>query len=206
MHPRVFREFERICSSKGITGSVLEVGATPSADCLLNMNSLAGAVEKIGVNLEGPHDFNGFRILRGNANYMDMFEDGRFDAVLCNAVLEHDKFFWKTVAEIKRVTKPGGWVVIGVPGYGRLKGEAYKSVIKRIPLVRSLRSHQYLGGFFNSTVTFQVHNHPGDFYRFGRQAMSDVLLEGLEEVEIHSIMLPPRFIGAGRKSGCKGGL
>jgi hypothetical protein len=32
-------------------------------------------------------------------------------------MLEHDKYFWKTVTEIRRVTRRGGVIVIGVPGY-----------------------------------------------------------------------------------------
>ncbi len=123
MHPRIFQEFEKICSERSITGSVLEVGAIPSNDSLLSMKSLESATEKVGINLNGPHEFEDFRIYKGNANCMDCFEDERFEVVLCNAMLEHDKYFWKTVAEIKRVTKPGGLIVIGVPGYKYFKAE-----------------------------------------------------------------------------------
>ena len=179
---------------------MLEVGAVPTDACLLNMKSLASATEKIGVDLEGPSEYKDFKILKANANCLNCFEDGRFDTVLCNAVLEHDKFFWKTVSEIKRVTKPGGWIVIGVPGYARLKAEKYKSVLGKIPLLRRLKSHQYLNGLFTSTVTFHVHNHPGDFYRFSAQAISDSLLDSLEDIEVHTLMVPPRLIGVGRKA------
>ena len=180
MHPRIYQEFERICSSKCITGSVLEVGAVPSDACLLTVKSLANATEKIGVNLEGPSEYKDVKILKANGNCLTCFDDARFDAVLCNAVLEHDRYFWKTVAEIKRVTKPGGWVVIGVPGYIALKAEMYKSVLRKIPLLRRLKSHQYLSGLFNSTVTFQVHNHPGDYYRFSAQAISECMFRHAE--------------------------
>lgn len=82
---------------------------------------------------------------------MDCFEDQKFDAVLCNAVLEHDKYFWKTIAEIKRVTKPDGLIVIGTPGYKRHKAEKrIKSFFKKIPLFRSLSSNQYLNFFFSN--------------------------------------------------------
>jgi hypothetical protein len=82
---------------------VLEVGAVPSDACLLNMKSLASATEKVGADLEGPSEYKDFKILNANANCLNCFEDGRFDGVLCNAVLEHDKYFWKTVPEIKRL-------------------------------------------------------------------------------------------------------
>ena len=108
MEKKVFEAFEKICGTREIRGSVLEIGATPDELSLLNMRALDKVTEKIGIDLDGPYHFNGFVILKGNANAMIDFSDERFDAVLCNAVLEHDKYFWKTIAEIKRVTKPGG--------------------------------------------------------------------------------------------------
>src|SRR5882757_9510429 len=114
MHPLMYQEYERICTERPIRGSVLEVGAVPSDLSLLGMKSLQHASSKIGIDLDGPHEYRDFKIVKGNANSMDCFQDNQFDAVLCNAVLEHDKYFWKTLQEIKRVTKPGGLIVIGV--------------------------------------------------------------------------------------------
>jgi len=153
----------------------------------------------VGINLDGPYEFRDFRILRGNANAMDCFADERFDLVLCNAMLEHDKFFWRTLAEIRRVTRPGGLVVIGVPGFQYLKLEKLKAMLRRLPLVRRLSANQYLGFFFTATVTFELHNAPGDYFRFSAQAVREVFFAGMEDVEVRSIMLPPRIIGAGRK-------
>jgi hypothetical protein len=90
MHSRIYQEFERICTERPIRGSVLEVGATATDECLLDMKSLHQASEKIGIDLTGPHETKGYKILKGNSNSMDCFQDNRFDAVLCNAVLEHD--------------------------------------------------------------------------------------------------------------------
>jgi SAM-dependent methyltransferase len=195
----MYREYERICSARRITGSVLEVGAIPNEGSLLCMKSLAGAAEKIGIDFLGPHEFRDFKIVQGNANAMDCFPNDRFDAVLCNATFEHDKYFWKSVAEIKRVTKPGGFIVIGVPAFTRVKGEKIKGLLSRTPLVNRLRFHQYLSMFFYGTVTFEIHNHPGDYYRFSPQCMKEVLLEDLDEIDIRTVMLPPRVIGTGIK-------
>ena len=74
MHPRVYQEFEKICSERDIRGSVLEVGAIPSNMSLLCMNSLESAAEKVGINLNGPHEFKDFKIHEGNANSMNCFE------------------------------------------------------------------------------------------------------------------------------------
>jgi len=199
MHPRVFQEYEKICSARNITGSVLEIGAIPSPLTLLCMKSLANATEKIGLNLNGPHEFQDLQILKGNANAMDCFEDEKFDVVLCNALVEHDKYFWKTIAEIKRVTKPGGLIVIGAPGYKYFQAEKIKLFFRKIPLIRNLISNQYLNVLFTGTVTFQIHEAPGDYYRFSPQAFKDVFFEDADNCEVHSIMLPPRIIGVGTK-------
>lgn len=200
MHPRVYQEFERICSETRVSGSVLEIGAVPSENSLLCMKSLGNAIEKIGVNLDGPHEFRDFRILKGNANSIECFEDNKFDVVLCNAMLEHDKYFWKTIGEIKRVTKPGGLIVIGAPGYIYFKAEKVKAILTRIPMVRNLCSNQYMNMFFTATITYQIHNAPGDYYRFSPQTFKEMFFEGMDDVEVRSIMLPPRIIGLGRKS------
>lgn len=200
MHPRVYQEFETICSQININGSVLEIGALPSKTSLLCMKSLKNATEKIGINLDGPYEFEDFIIKKQNANSMDCFEDESFDVVLCNAMLEHDKHFWKTIEEIKRVTKPGGFIVIGTPGYKYFQVEKVKSILQKIPLIRRFNLNPYLNLFFRGTVTLQIHNYPGDYYRFSPQAFEDVFFDGLDDVQIHSIMLPPRIIGIGKKT------
>lgn len=43
------------------------------------------------------------------------FEDNRFDAVLCNHVLEHVTDDIKAMSEIRRVLKPGGWAIMQIP-------------------------------------------------------------------------------------------
>lgn len=43
------------------------------------------------------------------------FEDSRFDAVLCNHVLEHVNDDIQAMKEIRRVLKPGGWAIMQIP-------------------------------------------------------------------------------------------
>jgi SAM-dependent methyltransferase len=47
--------------------------------------------------------------------HMDQFEDASFDAVWCNAVLEHVRDPFGAARELARVTKPGGEIWIEVP-------------------------------------------------------------------------------------------
>ena len=187
MHPKVFHAFDTLCRARGAGGDVLEVGAVASPDSLLTLPALAGARSKIGVNIAGESAYADFSILRANANRLDGFADASFDTVLCNSMLEHDPFFWLSIAEMKRVARPGGLIAIGVPGFVELPAE------------RSVG--RVFGGSWMaaSTLTLRTHHHPGDYYRFSPQAVRDVFLADLRDVTVETLMLPPRIIGAGIK-------
>jgi len=114
----------------------------------------------------------------GNANDMTLFEDETFDLVLSNATLEHDKHFWLSLAEVRRVLAPGGMLVIGAPGFRK----------------NPERDHG------RSTHTYRVH-YRFDYYRFSDQAFREVFFEGMEDVHVQSVLEPPRFIGHGFKPG-----
>ncbi len=198
MHPRQYAEMERICSERRAGGAVLEIGAVPSDDSLLCMPCLTGAAEKIGVSLDGPRRYRDFDILKVNSNAMDCFPDHRFDTILCSSTLEHDPFFWKTLEEIRRVAKHGALVVIGVPGYAEAPA-IWKRILRmsgRLPIAGPLMGGR-LDALLASTPTLTPHYFPGDYYRFGRQAVEQVLCAGMRAVEIRMVMMPPRFIGSG---------
>jgi SAM-dependent methyltransferase len=197
VHPIVFNTFEEICSARRISGAVLEIGATPEPTTLLNLPSLARAGEKIGINNAFESRCEGFAILKVDANDMRCFPDQRFDVVLCNAVLEHDRYFWKTLAEIRRVVKIGGLVAIGAPGYGdRLLPSRVRRLLTRLA---GLAGNADRWSILHSTFTFPVHNFPADYYRFSEQAFREVFFAGLRDVTIRTVMNPPRFIGAGTR-------
>ena len=52
------------------------------------------------------------------------FRDAAFDAVLCNHVLEHVPELPRALAELVRVLRPGGLLIVGVPNEGCLMGRA----------------------------------------------------------------------------------
>jgi SAM-dependent methyltransferase len=197
MHSVVFACFERICRQQAIKGRVLEIGARPRADTLLSLPSLAGASERLGLDLDGPHDWQGMRILAGNANRMAEFADGSFDVVLSNSMLEHDLHFWLTLGEIRRVLKPGGLVAIGVPGYGAMGEMPLRRPIGLFRFCPGLAAGANLLGA--SSVTLGLHPSPGDYYRFSEQAVREVLLGGYRDAGVERVLMPPRFIGWGRK-------
>lgn len=200
MSPDVYRVFETICTAAAIKGDVLEVGAIAGPDSLLQMPCLRLASRRIGINLAQETVDAQCQIIQGNANHMPSFVDGQFEAVLCNATLEHDPYFWKTLAEIHRVTAPGGLIVIGVPGY---EGMGAQSFLRDKPVAgwllkafaRVVNSDVLRAG----TVTLGEHLFPGDYYRFSEHVVREIFLAGLVDIDICTVMQPPRLIGSGRK-------
>jgi SAM-dependent methyltransferase len=171
------RRYHAIIRRAGIRPErALEVGGLMGADSLLRFPELAGA-ERYCLNLvEMPGDGE-ITAVTGNANDMrDEFEDDLFDLVLCSATLEHDKRFWLSVAEMRRVLKPGGLLIISVPGYVK----------------DPERDHG------RATHTYRVH-YRFDYYRFSEQAVREVFFEGMRRVRVRPVMAPPRIFGHGYK-------
>ena len=200
MSPEVYQAFEKVLKEAGLSRSVLEVGAVPGPLNLLEMECLRKIPERVGVNLEKPAQGEGWKIIQGDSRAMDFFKDASFEAVLCNSTLEHDPYFWKTLAEMRRVAAPGGLMVLGVPGFA---GMGLRALAPRSRLLRALlRGAAWIArdeSLASGSLTLGEHFFPGDYYRFTEQAMREVLLEGLVGVEVRKIMSPTRWIGWGRK-------
>jgi SAM-dependent methyltransferase len=171
------RRYHTIIQRRGIRPEqALEVGGLMGSDSLLRFPELAGA-QRYCLNLvELPSDGE-ITAVTGNANDMrDVFEDDRFDLVVCSATLEHDKRFWLSVGEMKRVLKPGGLLIISVPGY-----------VQDAELDHGRATH-----------TYRVH-YSFDYYRFSEQAVREVFFEGMRRVRVNPVMFPPRIFGHGYK-------
>lgn len=143
---------------------------------LLRFPELAGA-ERYCLNLVDLPSDEEITAVTGNANDMrGVFEDDRFDLVVCSATLEHDRRFWLSVDEMKRVLKPGGLLIMSVPGY----------------VEDPERDHG------RATHTYRVH-YRFDYYRFSEQAVREVFFEGMRRVRVSPVMFPPRIFGHGYK-------
>lgn len=53
------------------------------------------------------------------------FEEGIFDLVICNQVLEHLKNYQKIINDMIRVTKIGGYIILGIPNLAHLINRIY---------------------------------------------------------------------------------
>jgi SAM-dependent methyltransferase len=164
MSPEVFDAFARIARRYWCRPprAVLEVGA--SAWTLLEAATYRDS-RRIALNLTLPKRKGPLArcsCIVANGNQLP-FADDSLDGVLSSSVLEHDKFFWRSVAEVRRVLRPGGLFIVGVPIYMALPTD-----------------------FLNTTLTFRRHGlaYNADFYRFSDQAVREVLLEALLPVEV----------------------
>jgi len=172
-----------------------------NADCLLHLPAFDHSIEKTGVNLIAQNNTGPIRFISQNANDLSCFKDNYFDAVVCNSMLEHDAMFWKTLAEIRRVTANNGVVVIGVPGYA---GMGLNHVFKKRNLLQ--KAMQLFARLYDnkalsaSTLTLGEHFFPGDYYRFSEHAVREVFFAGFTDVKIYKTLNPPRFIGVGKKA------
>jgi SAM-dependent methyltransferase len=200
MHPDVFALFDLLCRDRIKSGGrVLEVGAMPADDTLLNLPALRDAALRVGTNLSVRRAWPGVTLIRVAADGLACLGDSCFDAVLCNSVLEHDPRFWVTCAGIMRVARPGALIALGVPGYADLAPPPLTRLARRLarlPLCARLFA-RLSPGWEAATPTLAVHDFPGDYYRFSAQAMREVLMAGCRDVEVRVIMRPPRIIGVG---------
>ena len=183
MSPDVFNTFANVVSSR-LSGrplaSVLEIGA--GAQTLLAIDHF-GSARRVAFNMRFDKisaELEKTELVIGNSNTLE-FPDETFDCVLSCSTLEHDKYFWKSIAETKRVLKSGGFFIVGVPIYMTL------------PTDKDF-----------TTQTYARHGlaYNADFYRYSEQAVREVFFEGYSEVtdEIIVRRTPnPFMVAAGKK-------
>ncbi len=174
-NPKIQRRMRGIVRRSGIKPErVLEVGGYVDEKSLLRFKLLRHA-DRWCINLVEQPEGTGINHVVGSSNDMHMFKDNSFDLVMSCAVHEHDAKFWLSIQEMHRVLRPGGLLVICVPGFAKRPTD--------------------VGQF---TTTFHVH-YRFDYYRFSRRAMREVFLEGFDRVKVVSVLDPPRIIGHGFK-------
>ena len=173
--PLIQRRMHRIVRRAGIRPQrALEVGGYVGANSLLRSKEIRRA-ERWCINLvEQPTD-TGIQHVVGSSNDMHMFKDNSFDLVMSCAVHEHDQKFWLSIAEMHRVLRPGGLLVVCVPGFAK-RPEDHGA----------------------ATATYRVH-YRFDYYRFSRRAVREVFFEGFDKVQVRAVLDPPRMIGHGFK-------
>ena len=90
---------------------VLDVG---SCDINGNIRHLFNKkTEYIGVDMRRGDNVD---VVINGHNLLTRFKEEEFDLVVSFDTFEHDGAFWLTLEQMKKVLKPGGWIVLGFPG------------------------------------------------------------------------------------------
>lgn len=119
---------EKFSSGKNIKYKVLDVGCGGGYD-LLNIKKTLGEqnsqADLYGVEIYEEYikksEGQGIQVSSLNIETDSLpYEDGYFDIIVVNQVLEHVKEFFWIIGEINRVLKKGGLLIIGVPNLASL--------------------------------------------------------------------------------------
>lgn len=162
MSPKVYQAFKKIIADhySGLyPESVLELGTYWWS--LLDIETFSSS-RRVGVDYSIPdkvkESLKHHVLIEANINNLP-FETNEFECVMACSVFEHDKYFWKSLSEVRRVLKKGGLFVVGVPIYMKLETD-----------------------YFNTTLTYKRHGYAynADFYRFSEQSMKEVMFEGYD--------------------------
>lgn len=183
MSPLVFETFAQVIAKRlnpSISPSALEIGAGPWT--LLSIPELKN-YHNVALNLRFDNisdELKATEMVIGNSNTIN-FPDETFDCVMSSSSIEHDRYFWKTIAETKRVLKKGGLFIVGVPIYMTLPSD---------------KDH--------TTVTYARHGiaYNADYYRFSEQAVREIFFEGYSKVTDEIIVRKypnPYMVAAGLK-------
>lgn len=191
MTKRVLNEYRRIFRSlRPLPRAALEVGALPTHRGLLSCEELRHVPRKIGINIRESGSYAGVPVIVNDARRL-AFKDRSFDLVVCSSTLEHVPEFWTVCEEMKRVLAPGGLLIVNTPGFTKTRsGDALQRLAFKLHLPDVIS---------RATLTFRMHEEPHDYYRFSAYTFWQVILRGLVNVKVWTIMTPPRIFGMGRR-------
>lgn len=116
--------------------------------------------------MDGP---NVDRVINGH-ELMDHFPKNSFDLVMCFDTFEHDDAFWATHDEMMCVLKPGGYILIGVPGRNHPEHRHPKDYWRFMP--QSFEDF-FLKGLEDTHMDVQTdnpdHDYEDEIYGWGRK-------------------------------------
>jgi len=186
---RMAGEFRTLVEVQATQEPYLELGVADAAACVLAAGRFEAAERHILGPALSPGRLPGGMVAHcGHPGDMTaLFADGVFGTVLWNDALVHERHFWRALDEMRRVLRPGGTLILAVPGFSKAAGRAGVTVSgpKGNPIA-------------DTTPTQRVHDSP-DFWRISPQAMRHVVLDGYEVREVRVSPMPPRIFGVGLK-------
>jgi hypothetical protein len=186
---RVIQEFCALALSHGVHGPFLDIGTGLPEESILVEDQFKSE-ERRAVGPHASSEVGGLVYSRGNPNDMkELYKDGQFSTVFWNGALAQDKFFWRTLDEIKRVLAPEGVLLVSAPAFAKTARFGLKVVGAKgseIP---------------NATVTARAQDALPDYLRFSPKAVRDVIFDGFDVREVRIAFVVPRVFGVGVKKG-----
>lgn len=112
MHGSVYRWFAGVTARYSPAGAlVLECGA-------LNVNGSIRPLFDTAAEYVGIDERDGPSVDRIVNCHALPWDDASFDWVVSTSMIEHDPKFWRSMAEMQRVLRPGGILALTAPGFG----------------------------------------------------------------------------------------
>jgi len=87
------------------------------------------------------------------------YHDDTFELVVCNQVLEHLKYYDHVLYDMIRVTKAGGYILIGIPNLAHLINRIYL-LFGVQPMCIALDSRQHIRGFTHKAFLAKIYSLP----------------------------------------------
>lgn len=95
-----------------IPGRVLEIGSLDINGSIRPIFS--NATEYIGIDQQ---DGKGVDLVLHSSDCLSKFGKESFDTIISCEALEHDKFFWHTIEDMKSMLKSNGFLIITTPTF-----------------------------------------------------------------------------------------
>lgn len=112
---------KEVFEKKGPFNSVLDVGSRDINGTVKGFILEAAApfpARIVGIDMIGGDNVD---VVMNGHDLMERFEPESFDLVTCCEMIEHDNAFWITVENMRKIVKPGGYLMITAPGINFFK-------------------------------------------------------------------------------------
>jgi len=184
---KIIQEICALSAAHEAHGPFLEICVGPNTGFAL-LDPHFDNAERHVIGAKAATQADGLIYANGNPNDMRaLYTDRQFSTVIWNGAMAHDRYFWQTLEEIKRVLVPGGILIAVAPGFGAKSRFGLKVVgPKGAEIV-------------NATVTTRTHAYSPDYWRISQKAMKQIILDGFDIREVRTALLMPRIFGVGAK-------